>query len=76
MQWASMTYEVTKMEMLVRYKFCHDPDSEIIFRVMVQPIEAEVRLSAIQEEHLDSIYTTFCIFYTTSTDVQVILSWV
>ena len=64
-----MVYEVSETETLLRYIVYHDPDTEFVFRVMVQPIGVEVCISAIQEEHLDNICTTFRVLYATSTDV-------
>ena len=64
-----MVYEITEAEMLVCYIVYHDTDAKLVFRIMIQPIRAEVRLFAIREEHLDGICTTFCVFYATSTDV-------
>ena len=52
----------------------HDTDVELVFRIMVQPIGAEVLLSAVREDHLNGVYTTFRVLYATSTDVQVTLS--
>ena len=74
--WSTMVYEITEAETLVRYIVHHDTDAELMFRIMVQPIGAEVSLSAIREEHLDSICMTFRVLYATSTDVVVTLSWV
>ena len=74
--WATMVYEITEVDILVRYIVHHDSDVEVVFRIMVQPIRAEVLLSAICEDHLDGVCMTFCILYATSTDVQVTLSWV
>ena len=74
--WAMMVYEITEAETLVRYIVHHDTDAELVFRIIVQPIVVKVSLSTIREEHLDGIYTTFRVLYTTSTNVQVTLSWV
>ena len=73
--WATVVYEITEAETLVRYIVCRDTNEELVFRIMVQPIWAEVRLSAIREEYLDGICMTFHVFYTTSIDVQVTLFW-
>ena len=74
--WATTVYKITEVETLVRYIVYHDTDAELVFRIMVQPIGVEVLLSAIREDYLDSICMTFRVLYTTSTDVQVTLSWV
>ena len=72
--WATIVNEIKEAETLVRYIVHHDTDVELVFRDMVQPIGAEVSLSAVRDEHLDGICTTFRILYGTSTDVQVTLS--
>ena len=55
-----MIYEVTEAETLVRYIVCYDTDAKLIFRVMVQPVGSEVRLSAIEEEHLAPPSESLC----------------
>ena len=50
-----MTYEVTKVETLVKYIVCHDVDAELTFRVYVEPIGAFVRLSVIREEYMGDV---------------------
>ena len=64
-----MVYEVTAAETLVRYIVCHDTDTELVFKVTVLPMGANSRMSSVREEHLDSVCTIFCIYYTTSLDV-------
>ena len=71
-----MVYEVTPAETLVRYIVCHDADAELMFKVTVLPIGADARVSAKREEHEDSVYSIFSIYYSTSLDVQVTLAWV
>ena len=73
-QWTTMTYEVTEVETLVKYTVCHHVDTDLTFRVTIEPIRVSIRLSAIQEEHLDSICTTFIVFYGTTMYVQVTLT--
>ena len=67
--WAMMVYEITEAETLVRYIVHHDTNAELVLWIMVQPIGTEVLLSAVREEHLDGIYTTFRVLYATSTDI-------
>ena len=68
-QWATMVYEVTAAETLVRYIVCHDTYAELVFKVTVMPIGADARISSIREEDLDSVCTIFYIYYATSLDV-------
>ena len=75
-QWATMVYEVTSAETLVRYIVCHNADAELVFKVTVLPIGADAQVSAVREEHEDSVCSIFCIYYATSLDVQVTLAWV
>ena len=51
--WATMVYEITEAETLVRYIVHHDTAVELVFRIMVQPIGAEVNLSTVHEESDD-----------------------
>ena len=69
-----MVYEVTPAETSVRYVVCHDADAELVFKVTVLPIGADVRVSSIREEHEDSVCSIFRIYYATSLDVQVTLA--
>ena len=69
-----MIYEVTEAEFLVKYIVCHDVDADLTFRVTVEPIGATIRISTVREEYLDSICTTFYVFYETAIDVQVTLT--
>ena len=71
-----MTYAVTETETLVKYTTYHDIDACLTFCVTVEPIGTSIRLSAIKEEHLDILYTNFRVFYDTTTDIQVTLTWV
>ena len=71
-----MIYEVTVAETLVKYVVYHNVDAELIFRVAIDLIGTSVRLSVIREEHLNSIYTIFRVFYETTIDVHVTLTWV
>ena len=72
--WATMVYENSEAETHVRYIVHHDTAPELVFRIIVQPIGAEVSLFAVREEHLDGICMTFRVLYATSTDVVVTLS--
>ena len=58
-QWATMVYEVTAVETLVRYIVCHDTYAELVFRVTILPIGADAGVSSVREEHLDSVCTIF-----------------
>ena len=75
-QWATLVYEVTTVEILVRYIVCHDIDAELVFKIMVLPIGTDARVSFVREEHLDSVCTIFRVYYATSLDVQITLTWV
>ena len=72
-QWATIVYEVTSAETPVRYIICHDADAELVFEVIVLPIGADAWVSAVREEHEDSVCSIFRIYYATSLDVQVTL---
>ena len=37
-QWATMIYEVTSIETLIRYIICHDADAELVFKITILPI--------------------------------------
>ena len=70
-QWASMVYEVTPVETSVRYVVCHDADAELVFKVTVLPIGADARVSSVQEEHEDSVFSIFHVTYATTLDFEV-----
>ena len=74
--WTTMVYEVSGAEMSIRHVICHDVDAELAFKVSVVPIGADVRVSAVREEHKDRVHTVFRVTHATSLDVQVTLSWV
>ena len=75
-QWATIVYEVTIAETLVRYIVCYDTNAELVFKVTVLPIGADARVSSVREEDEDSVCSIFHIYYATSLDVQVTLAWV
>ena len=68
-QWATMIYEVTPTETLVRYIMCYDLNAELVFKVTIVPIGANARVFSVREEFEDSVCTIFCIHYITSLDV-------
>ena len=70
-----ITCEVTITETLVRYIIYPDVETEIAFRVGVEPIEASIHISVIRENYLNSICITIRVFYETTIDVQVTLTW-
>ena len=72
----SMVYEVTSEETQVRYVVCYDADAELVFKVTVLPIGADARISSVQEEHEDSVFSIFHVTYATTLDVEVSLTWV
>ena len=74
--WTTMVYEVIGAETSIRHVICHDVDAELAFKISVVPIGVDVRISAVREEHEDSVHTVFRITHATSVDVQVTLSWV
>ena len=57
--WATMVYEVTTVETLLRYIACHGINAELVFKVMVLPIGAYASVSSVREEPLDSVCTIF-----------------
>ena len=69
-----MTYEVSEIETRVKYVICHDIDAELAFRVVVEPIRVDVRISVVIEEYMDSVCTIIRVTYDTSTGVQVSLT--
>ena len=75
-QQTTMTYEVSEIETRVKYVICHDTDAEFVFRVTVEPIGVDVRITSIREEYLDSVCTIILVSYDTSTGVQVSLTWI
>ena len=56
-QWATMTYEVTAVETLVRYTICHDLGTEFIVRFTVELMGATVHFSVIREEYIGDMCT-------------------
>ena len=74
--WATMVYEVSAAETTVRCVVCHDANADVVFKVSVVPIGADARISSVQEEHEDSVYSIFRVTYATSLDVEVTLTWV
>ena len=75
-QWATMVYEVTAIETLVRYIIYHDIEAELVFKVTVLPIGGDAHVLSVREKHLDNVCTIFRVYYVTSLDVQVTLTWV
>ena len=74
--WTTMVYEVSGAETSVWHVISHDADAELVFKISVVPIGADVRVSAVRKEREDNIHTIFLITHATSLDVQVTLSWV
>ena len=74
--WATMVYEVSAAETSVRYVVYHDADADVVFKVSVVPIRADVRISSSREEHEDSVHSIFRVTYATSLEVEVTLTWV
>ena len=68
-----MTYEVSEIEARV---ICHDIDAEFVFKVTVEPIGVDVRITSVRKEYLDSVCTIVRVSYNTSTEVQVSLAWI
>ena len=67
-QWTTMTYEVSEIEERV---ICHDIDAEFVFKVTVEPIGVDVRITFVREEYLNYVCTIVRVGYDTSTEVQV-----
>ena len=74
--WATMVNEVSAAETTVRYVICHDVDVDVVFKVSIVPIGADVRISSVQEEHEDNVHLIFRVTYATSLEVEVTLTWV
>ena len=64
-KWATMVYEVTPAKALVLYIVCHDINVELVFKVTILAIGVDARVSSMREEHLDSVFTIFYIYYAT-----------
>ena len=72
----SMVYKFTAVETQVRYVVSHDADIDLEFKVTVLPIGVDARISAVREEHDDSVHSIFHVTYATDIDVEVSLTWV
>ena len=72
----SMVYKFTAAETQVRYVVSHDADADLEFKVTVPSIGVDARISAVREEHDDSVHSIFRVTYATDIDVEVSLTWV
>ena len=71
-----MTYEITEMEIHMKYVICHDIDVKFVFIVTIEPIRLYVSIFVIREESMDSMCTIIRVSYETNTGVQVTLTWI
>ena len=70
----AMSYNVNVDETMIKYTICHDIDTTLSYKVIVEPIGAVAHILVIKEDYMDSVCIIIRVYHEIATNVQVTLT--